>query len=158
MKYLHHTPNRKLWKYLYQLYVHLVSIRAIEEFSDNKVLNRYNSFWFPRSMHNWELLNFSCKNLLFCYTLGPMTQQITIQIKKFRDPVQPQVRMLSAWQRRSLHWLTRQTAEGQFTLTSHSFHVLAGCRMIKYWDVCISWEYTARKDMGGKDRGHCPWV
>lgn len=67
--------------------MHFVSIRAIEKFSDNKVLNRYSSLWSSRNMHNWELLNFSCKNILLCYTVSPMTQQITIQIKKVRDPL-----------------------------------------------------------------------
>lgn len=66
MKYLHHTPNRKLRKYLYQVYVHLECIRETEKFSDNKVLNRDNSFRFPGSMHNWKLLNFSYKNHLSC--------------------------------------------------------------------------------------------
>lgn len=79
MKYLYCTQNRKLGKCSFQFYVHLVKT------NENSVLKRYNYFWFLRNVHIRELLNFSCRNLIFFYR--PMIQQITTQSRKSRDLV-----------------------------------------------------------------------
>lgn len=78
MKYLYHTQNRKLGNCSFWFFVHLVRT------TENSVLKGYNYFWFLRNVLIRELLNFSCRNLIFFYR--PMIQQITTQIRKSRDP------------------------------------------------------------------------